>query len=717
MHEVNREVCKTEGVIREKDSLRQAAEWQEVRQCVAITSSLRYSLRFKFQRSELPLRHHTHTQQLQLERNEAMEKVRQLENQLEYKQIHHRQLQQADQGLVKELGRKNEEVGTLYQLVQRLDRQLQAGDETEMYKMNAILPHGKAIIIVNDSFNPNPLEPNLDLRPRRGAGRDMLLFKQTFENLGYLVETHPNLTSVQMYQVLIQAAQKNHEEYDSFVCCISTHGDEEKLYGVDSVGAKRSELIQLVKQSETLHKKPKMFFIQACCTRPSSTPERDNWTNYQPNTPDQDADIFIANATTPNSASFCDPLTGSLFVNTLHSVFTNHGPSFTLTALMHKVNREVCKTEGVIRKKDSLSQAAEWQEVRQCVAITSSLRYSLQFKFQRSELPLRHHTHTQQLQLERNEAMEKVRQLENQLEYKQIHHRELQQAGRGLVEELGRRNKEVGTLYQLVQKLDRQLQAGDGTEMYKMNAIPPHGKAIIIVNDSFNPNPLEPNLDLRPCRGAGRDMFLFKQTFENLGYLVEAHSNLTSVQMYQVLIQAAQKNHEEYDSFVCCISTHGDEDWLYGVDSVGAKRSELIQLVKQSETLHKKPKMFFIQACRIRPSLTPSRDNWTNYQPNAPDQDADIFIANATTPNSASFHDLLTGSLFVNTIHSVFTSRGLSLTLMALMHEVNREICKTEGMIREKDPLRQAAGWQEVRQFVAITSSLRYSLRFKFSLE
>lgn len=340
---------------------------------------------------------------------------------------------------------------------------------------------------------------------------------------------------------------------------------------------------------------------------------------------------------------------------------------------------------------------------------------SVNHEVDRSELPSRRHTHTQQLQLERNEAMEKVKQLENRLEHERIHHQEQQQAGRGLVEELGRKNEEVGQLRQLVQKLDGQLQRGEETEMYKMNAIPPHGKAIVIVNDSFNPNPLEPDLDLRPRRGAGRDMSLFKQTFENLGYLVEAHSNLTSIQMHQVLIQAAEKNHEEYDSFVCCISTHGDEENLYGVDSVGAKRSELIQPVKQSKTLHKKPKMFFIQSCRIRPISTPNRDNWTNYQPNAPDQDADIFVANATTPNSASFRDPLTGSWFVSTLHSVFTSRGHSLTLTALMHEVNREVCKTEGVFWEEDPRRQAAGSQEARQCIEITSSFRYGLRFKFS--
>ena len=181
---------------------------------------LHFSAFHYYRYREMPLRRHAYTQHLQLESNEAMEKVRQLENQLEYKQIHHKELQQADQGLMEELGRKNEEVCQLRQLVQRLDGQLQEGEEAEMYNMNTIPPHGKAIIIVNDSFNRNPLEPDLELHPRRGAGRDMFLFKETFEHLGYQVEAHPNLTGVQMCQVLIQAAQENHEEYDSFVCCI-----------------------------------------------------------------------------------------------------------------------------------------------------------------------------------------------------------------------------------------------------------------------------------------------------------------------------------------------------------------------------------------------------------------------------------------------------------------------------------------------------------------
>jgi hypothetical protein len=324
-----------------------------------------------------------------------------------------------------------------------------------------------------------------------------------------------------------------------------------------------------------------------------------------------------------------------------------------------------------------------------------------------SELPRR--THTQQLQLERNEAVERVLQLENQLEHERLH----VENSREIVEELRRKNEEVGGLRQQVERLDGQLQRGEDAEMYHMNAVPPHGKAIVIVNNTFTPNP---ELVLRPRSGAMRDMFLFRQTFEHLGYTVEAHSNLTGVQMHQVIAEVAAENHDAHDSFVCCISTHGDDEKVYGADSIGVKRVELIQTVKQSATLLEKPKMFFLQACRTKSSSTPTTENLTHYQPDAPKQDADIFVANATTPNSASYRDPSTGSWFVSTLHRVFTSPARhNATLSALMHEVNREVCDAHGVIREGDPHRLVAGSSEARQCAEITSSFRYGLRFKFS--
>ena len=329
---------------------------------------------------------------------------------------------------------------------------------------------------------------------------------------------------------------------------------------------------------------------------------------------------------------------------------------------------------------------------------------------------LRHRTRTQLLQLERNEAMERVRQLETKLEHERLHRHERQESNREIVEELRRKNKEVSALRQQVEHLDGQLQNGEDGDMYPMNTVSPHGKAIVIVNDKFNPNPREPDLNLRPRRGATRDIYLFQHTFEQLGYAVESHPNLTSVQMHQVLVKAAAENHDAHDSFVCCISTHGDDEKIYGSDSVGVKRVELVQAVKQSDTLHGKPKMFFLQACRTKPSSTPTAENCTDYQPNAPEQDADIFIANATTPNYPSYRDPSTGSWFVSTLHRVLTSPVRhNATLTALMHEVNREVYNADGVIREGDPHRLITGSPKARQCAEITSSFRYGLRFKFS--
>ena len=324
----------------------------------------------------------------------------------------------------------------------------------------------------------------------------------------------------------------------------------------------------------------------------------------------------------------------------------------------------------------------------------------------------RNQTRTQCLQQELSEKMDRVKLLEAQLEHERLHTRQSEREQRELVEQLRMKNSEVNGLREQVNGLDQQLQSGDETEMYPTNSVAPHGKAIVIVNDEFFPNPSEPSLRLDKRCGAGSDLFLFKQTLEFLGYIVEAHPNLKSHEMYQVISEAAGRDHAPYDSFVCCVSTHGDDEVMYGVDSVGVKRCEVLQIVKQSESLRGKPKMFFIQACRTRSSEATTRHSWTNYQPNAPEQDADVFVANATTANYASYRDRSQGSWFVTALHHVLTARGLQLTLTALMHEVNREVCTSQGMFLEENEGREE--FQEARQCAEITSSFRYSLRFKF---
>ena len=324
----------------------------------------------------------TRTQLLQQELNQKIERVCLLEDQLEHERLHSHEQRRDQQELRGELKRKNEEVHGLQEQVNKLDEQLQRGDETEMYPTNSVAPHGKAIIIVNKEFTQNPLNPTLDLHLRRGAERDLALFKSTFEILGYEVDVHLQLKAEDMFRVISEVAERDHTPYDSFVCCVSTHGDEEVMYGVDSVGVKRAEFVQIVKRSETLRGKPKMFFIQACRTIPNEhVVERHMFPSYQPNAPEQDADVFIANATTASYSSYRDCLEGSWFVIALQNVFIHQGFTLTLTALMHEVNRKVCTAQGTVYGGGNQGGNVKPQEARQCAEVTSSFRYGFRFRF------------------------------------------------------------------------------------------------------------------------------------------------------------------------------------------------------------------------------------------------------------------------------------------------------------------------------------------------
>ena len=63
----------------------------------------------------------------------------------------------------------------------------------------------------------------------------------------------------------------------------------------------------------------------------------------------------------------------------------------------------------------------------------------------------------------------------------------------------------------------------------------------------------------------------------------------------------SQWDHSNYDSFICCILTHGsDNDTLYGSDGIEIKIRSIMSLFygNKARSLFGKPKIFFIQACR-----------------------------------------------------------------------------------------------------------------------
>ena len=127
------------------------------------------------------------------------------------------------------------------------------------YEMK-IFPHGLAIIINNETFRDKRH------RWREGTKVDERNLVTTFRYLGYNVEVHRNRDVDQMCEIFEEIKTRDHSSCDSFVCCILTHGERDKVVGTDSKSVMIETLTQRLcgNSCPQLNDKPKLFFIQAC---------------------------------------------------------------------------------------------------------------------------------------------------------------------------------------------------------------------------------------------------------------------------------------------------------------------------------------------------------------------------------------------------------------------------------------------------------------------
>ena len=149
---------------------------------------------------------------------------------------------------------------------------------------------------------------------------------------------------------------------------------------------------------------------------------------------------------------------------------------------------------------------------------------------------------------------------------------------------------------------------------YPMNRSP-HGIAVIITNCKFHS--ATPTTKLLPnIRGTKSDIKNLYATWKHLGYDVHVLSNLTASELILHLKPIASANHDNYDSFVCCILSYGCQDSVYGSDSEIVKICDIAALFKSNPTLIDKPKLFFTYTYRaskepvaaVAPTCEPARN-------------------------------------------------------------------------------------------------------------
>ena len=158
---------------------------------------------------------------------------------------------------------KNREVTDLTEEVRKMQatQAIVPVDDDELYPLDKN-PHGICLIINNHKFY-HPTDPEKAHNNRGGAEVDQYNLVQTFRYLRYRVEVEENLTHDEMTDRMMRMSQRDHSNYDSFICCILTHGERDVVHSADSIEVNLADLTGLMKFSKTLTGKPKMFFVQA----------------------------------------------------------------------------------------------------------------------------------------------------------------------------------------------------------------------------------------------------------------------------------------------------------------------------------------------------------------------------------------------------------------------------------------------------------------------
>ncbi|NWS26772.1 CASP8 protein, partial [Polioptila caerulea] len=223
-----------------------------------------------------------------------------------------------------------------------------AKEHGKIYKMKNN-PHGYCLILNNHIFK-NPLYN------REGTLQDGEAVKRVFKWLQFETVEYMDLEGQEIYETVKEYSKKDHRDMDCFVCFIFSHGEKDKIKGVDDECVNIEDLVSCFTGTNcpSLAGKPKVFIIQACqgfVRHPSVTVEADSTGHAEVDAspltsiPDR-ADILIGMATVEDYLSFRSRRTGSVYIQSLCKMMECLCPQrVDFTAILTEVNNEVAGRE------------------------------------------------------------------------------------------------------------------------------------------------------------------------------------------------------------------------------------------------------------------------------------------------------------------------------------------------------------------------------------
>ncbi len=234
-------------------------------------------------------------------------------------------------------------------------------------------------------------------------------------------------------------------------------------------------------------------------------------------------------------------------------------------------------------------------------------------------------------------------------------------------------------------KIDRQKPRKQNP--YKMKA-DPHGIAIVINNKMFD------NEKLRDREGTDIDEANLIETLRYHRYIVDVYRDCAGAKMLEIFEEVRQMDHKGYDSFICCILSHGKEGHVYGSDGdkVGLDDITAKLNARNCASLAQKPKMFFVQACRgskqdpvVRITVDgPGEEEADQSDPQSRIEDdgktvelpseADFLFSYASPYGQACFRDLDHGSWYISELCRALCCSSTHLHLNDMLLQVNKKV-------------------------------------------
>lgn len=203
----------------------------------------------------------------------------------------------------------------------------------------------------------------------------------------------------------------------------------------------------------------------------------------------------------------------------------------------------------------------------------------------------------------------------------------------------------------------------------------PHGTALIINNETF--------ADHEKRTGTKVDEWNLIHAFRYLGYQVEVHRELHKEEMLNVMDEIGRRDHRDYDSFVCCILSHGTAGHVFGTDSEKVSLDDLTAKInaRRCPSLHNKPKLFFLQACRG--DLRETKVTIGSDGERLPDRDkvpetSHFAFGYATPLGYKAWRDFTHGSWYVSELCRTLCEKFIHVSLSDIMTEVCHRVASDD---------------------------------------